>query len=153
MTGAFIEIEISGLADAINRLGALTQPSRKGEALSIVGALLETQSRNRIAKEKRAPGGEPWKAWSPGYAASRHHGQSLLRAEGNLLDSLHWQLNGDTVEEGSNLVYAAIQQDGGTRDMKPGPAAIPARPYLGLSDANVIEIEGELTAWLAEVLQ
>jgi phage virion morphogenesis protein len=38
------------------------------------------------------------------------------------------------------LVYAAIHQFGGTEGMAPGPAAIPARPYVGLSPESVAKI-------------
>ena len=64
-----------------------------------------------------------------------------------------WELDADELRVGSNLVYAAIHQFGGTPDMHPGPAAIPARAYLGLSDADVVEIEDELEHWIAGVLQ
>ncbi|MCG9754998.1 phage virion morphogenesis protein [Shewanella insulae] len=36
-------------------------------------------------------------------------------------------------EVGCNEIYAVIHQFGGTDDMPAAPAAVPARPYMGLS--------------------
>lgn len=39
------------------------------------------------------------------------------------------------------LVYAAIHQFGGLPSMAPGPAAIPERPYIGMSSASKGDIQ------------
>lgn len=152
MAGTFLELQIAGVAEAIAALLALDAPARQAEGLAITGGLIEMQTKHRIAAEKSAPDGTPWAPWSDDYATSRHRGHSLLVGDGHLLGSINWQDQGDQIEVGSNLVYAAIHQFGGTPDMAPGPRAIPARPYLGLSDENVVEIEAELVAWLSGVL-
>jgi phage virion morphogenesis protein len=113
----------------------------------------ESQTRRRISEEQQSPDGEPWQAWSANYAATRHGGQSLLQGEGDLVDSITSEIEGDEALIGSNLIYAAIHQHGGTPDMAPGPAGIPAREYLGFSQDNLDEIETVADRWLDKHLE
>lgn len=153
MAGAFVTLEARGLDHAVAMLNRLADPALVGEGRMVLGALIESQTKFRIAHEKRSPEGVEWPAWSPAYAASRHRGHALLQHEGHLLDSVAWTVEGDELRVGSNLVYAAIQQLGGTEGMRAGAAAIPARAYLGVSDANGHEIEQALADWIGGVLQ
>ena len=122
---------LEGLQARIRRLAAgMADPS---ELLEAIGAELESQTRRRIESGGPDPDGEPWQPWSDAYAATRRGGQSLLRAEGGLLDSIQSLVSGDILETGSNLAYAAIQQFGGAEGMPPGPRAVPARAWLGIS--------------------
>lgn len=122
---------LEGLQARLRRLAAgMADPS---ELLEALGAELESQTRRRVESGGPDPDGDPWEPWSDAYAETRHGGQSLLRADGGLLDSIQSLVSGDILETGSSLVYAAIQQFGGTSDMAPGPAAVPARPWLGIS--------------------
>lgn len=146
MSGVYATIEAQGLSAAVAALNALGS-GRARELLPQVGGLVESQTRERF-QSKTGPDGAPWAPWSAAYAKSRRRGQSLLVAEGHLRDSIEWRVEGDAVHIGSNLVYAAIQQAGGREGMRPGPAAIPARPYLGVSDANAAEISAEIEAWV-----
>ena len=114
---------------------------------------LESQTRRRITDEKRAPDGSPWESWSEGYAKTRHGNQSLLQAEGHFLDSIVSEHSADRSLAGSNLIQAAIHQEGGTSDMPPGPAAVPARAYLGISDANEAELQAVVDDWLAQTVR
>jgi phage virion morphogenesis protein len=153
MAGAFLQLEITGLDAAMAWLNRIGDPRLGREGLVVLGGLAESQTRRRIAQEKTAPDGEVWAPWSEAYAKSRRPGHSLLQAEGSLLDSIAaYDVSDDEERVGSNLVYAAIHQAGGLPDMAPGPAAIPARPYLGLSDANIAEANEALTAWIEETL-
>lgn len=135
--------EIPGLQQHINRMLHLD----KRGLLDAVGAEVESQVRRRISAEKTDPGGKPWKAWSPNYAKTRHGGQSLLQSEGHLLDSITYlvAVDGSSVDIGSNLVYAAIQNFGGAKVGKPN---LPARPYLGLSAANRNDVRSTVVQWL-----
>lgn len=112
-----------------------------------IGEAIVTQTKPRIAAEKRGPEGEAWAPWSAAYAATRSGGHSLLQGEGHLLDSIANHSAGMEAVVGTNLVYSAIQQFGGDPDA--GHAPIPARPYLGLSGENRREIE-ELVVNLVE---
>ncbi len=131
-------LEISVASPALESLEARLRRLAAGMGdteplLEALAAEVESQTRRRIEQEKSAPDGAPWPEWSGDYAATRHGGQSLLRSEGGLLDSIQSAVSPDLAETGSNLVYAALHQLGGTADMAPGPAAVPARPWLGIS--------------------
>lgn len=138
--------------EAVNaRLGAFATLD-KHSLMDAIGFAVENQTRARIQDQKSSPQGEPWKPWTEAYAATRKGGQSLLQGEGDLLDSLTYNVDsdGEGVEVGSPLEYAAIHQFGGKPGMAPGPAAIPARPYLGLSEDDAAEIEDVVTHWMDE---
>ena len=138
-----IEIQSNGLAAARRQLLQLERPDYMAELLESVGALVESQTRRRIQEEKTGPDGEAWAEWSERYARTRHGGQSLLQGEGDLLDSIQYLVSGDTVEIGSNLIYAGVQQEGYAKKN------LPARPYLGLSPEN----EAELDLLIADMVQ
>ena len=94
-------------------------------------------------RRKESPDGEPWAEWSDVHAATRHAGQSLLQGEGDLLDSIQYEISGGEIRIGSPLVYAGVMQDGAKRgefgQSSRGPIPwgdIPGREYLGLSIEN-----------------
>lgn len=153
MSGAFVTSELTGLDPVIARLNALGQPRRMAEGLANIGGLIQSQTERRIEEDRASPEGEAWVPWSETYAASRHKGNRLLQASGAFRDSIAWDLTGDELRVGSNMVFAALHQFGGTDDMAPGPAAVPARPYLGLSAADIQEIEDAMGDWIASVMQ
>ena len=134
--------QLASLEARIRRLAAGLADTRP--LLEALGAELETQARKRIAAGGPAPDGSPWPEWSEAYEKTRHAGHKLLSSEGHLLDSVQSLVGADFVETGSNLIYAAIQQFGGTADMAPGPAAIPAREWLGVSAADAGDLDALL---------
>lgn len=141
-----IEIRSEGL-DALERrigrlLAGLKNPEPMLRALAAEG---ESQTRRRLEVEKRGPDGTPWPEWSPGYAATRHGGQSLLDARGDLIRSLTAFADRQSAGWGTNLVYAATHQFG--RD------AIPARPFLGVSDENFQDLLAIAEDWLDRLLE
>jgi len=138
MAGSQIKIEMKEFAQAANGINAMG-PNADQIYMAVAG-LVESQTRRRIATEKSSPDGTKWPAWSTAYKASRKKGKSLLMASGELLDSIASAFTGTTVEVGSNLEYAAVHQHGGLDSMSAGPAAIPARPFLGLSPENADEL-------------
>lgn len=144
--------DFSGIERLQRRIDRLANPDLNalGEQL---GGLVESQTRRRITEEKAAPDGTPWAPWSDAYAATRHGGQSLLEGDGDLTDSITSEVSDGRVETGSNLIYARIQNKGGTPDMPPGPAAIPAREFVGFSTDNLAEIQAEADAWLDRHLE
>jgi len=107
-----------------------------------VAALMRSQTQERIDTEKRAPDGTPWPQWSERYARTRKSHHSLLESSGDLLASIAEDSGSDWAEVGSNLVYAAAQ-DQGFEDNN-----LPAREFLGLSDENKREIHAEISDWL-----
>ena len=110
-------------ASALNSISGLIEPAI---ITNTVAAVVESQTRRRIQEEKEAPDGTPWADWSPGYAETRHSGQSLLQGESELLDTIFGEQRGDDAVVGSPLIYAAIQQDGGADAGKPGLPAVKA---------------------------
>ena len=150
--GAFITSELDGLAPVVGWLNALGHPRRIAEGLANIGGLVENQIKARLG-EGVTPGGEPWAPWSESYDATRHGNQSLLVASGAYRDSFAWDLSGEELRVGSNMVQAAILDQGGTDDMAPGPAAIPAREHIGLSADNIKEIEDAMGDWIESTRQ
>lgn len=142
-----VTTELEGLQPVLAMLNGLGNPRRLAEGLANIGGLIENQTKARF-DERTTPEGEAWAPWSDSYAATRKKGQTLLVASGAYRDSYAWDLTGDALRVGSNMVQAAILNFGGTDDMAPGPAAIPARQHLGLSDADGVEIEDAMGDWI-----
>lgn len=133
---------LAGLLPARRALDRLSQ-LRTERLLDVLGSELESQTRRRLTEEKTAPDGSEWDEWSESYAARRPAKGGLLELEGNLVDSITYQVGHDAVTVGSNLIYAARQQDGDEGDGDEGDSGIPARPYLGVSADNLEDL-GEL---------
>lgn len=174
MAGAALRFDLQGLVQTKEQLDRLMRFDRR-ELLQGLAVLGESQTKRRITDEKEAPDGSPWAAWSDSYAAQRPAGKSLLEDSGNLLDSITGVGDADAATWGSNLEYARIHQEGGKtsphtirpsdaralnipgvgfrRSAKHPGSVIPARPYLGLSDANRNEIEAEVRAFFEDLLQ
>ena len=147
-------ISVEYTPDLTAARGAFNLTDSDREALVFaIGELMVTQTKTRIADEKRGPEGEDWAPWSDAYATTRSARHSLLVGEGNpgLLESIANHSAGFDAIVGTNLVYAAIHQFGG--DTGAGHAPIPARPYLGLSGENRREIEEMVTDSLEGMLQ
>ena len=155
MTAAFeVTVESAELASLNARIQRLAgSMSDMQPLMQSLAAELESQSRRRISSEKAAPDGTAWPAWADAYAATRHGGQSLLEAHGGLLDSIVSEATADSAEAGSNLIYAALHQAGGTPDMAPGPAAVPAREWLGISPENELELQAVIDLWVDGLLK
>ncbi len=142
MTGVTVEtsLDIAQAAGALARLSA-AEMDRIAQG---IGALVEDQTKRRIADDKTAPDGTPWADWSAGYRESmarpgRTNPRSLLvGSPSHLLHSIQHFTQGDSVRVGTPLIYGAIHQFGG--DPTQGHAPIPARPYLGISASDAAEI-------------
>jgi len=152
MSGAFVSTDLEGLAPMVARLNALGDARRTAEGLANIGGLMESQTRERF-DTRETPDGDAWAPWSDAYALTRKQGQTLLVASGAYRDSYGWDLTGDKLRVGSNMVQAALLNWGGTEEMAPGPAAVPAREHLGLSDANIRDIEEAMGDWIEGLMQ
>lgn len=146
MSGVGFEWNLQGEMALQLHINRMIHLDKRG-LLDVVGTEVESQFRRRIADEKTSPDGTPWQAWSDAYARTRHAGQSLLQSEGHLLDSMTHvvMLDGSSVDVGSNMIYAAIQNFGGAKVGKPG---LPARPFAGLSDENKQDVRSTAVDWL-----
>jgi phage virion morphogenesis protein len=147
MTNTAVEISLQGHGAIIQRLELLRDmditPLRHQ-----IGALVESQTRDRIHTQKQSPDGKKWLEWGANWAASRHKGHGLLENEGDLLNSVHFLVQGGDILVGSDLVYAAIHHFGGAEV----GIGIPARPYLGMGPVDWEEAIDLTDAFVARVL-
>lgn len=128
---------------ALNRMRNSFAAGIEKRALRKLAATVGKQTVKRVRSTKRDPGGRPWKAWSPSYAATRRSGHSLLIDKEELLAGLE-----DT--SGTN---EAIQRDG--KETLYGSDALYAqhvqrvRPFLGVKDGSAEhdELQAVLDDW------
>jgi phage virion morphogenesis protein len=153
MAGINIKVDDAPVRTALDRLG----DGRLVEAsLKVIGQAMLNSTRARFAAQVD-PSGKPWAALNPGYAAGKNGNLILQEAgmAGGLLGSITAQIGGGTLRIGTNKIYGAIHQFGGIIVPRQYPAlvfkingrlhwarqvTIPARPFLGLSDADRAEI-------------
>ncbi|OCG45779.1 phage virion morphogenesis protein [Gilliamella sp. Choc4-2] len=142
MTGVNIEFNIQDALDAMLHIEvAIDDVTGLFEHMGEV--LLDIHEARFNAQE--SPDGIPWQTLSPWYQESKpKQKDKILTLDGTLRSTLRYQINGNTLLFGTNVVYGAIHQFGGV--IKPcnkqalnvgGQAVkqivIPARPWLGVS--------------------
>jgi phage virion morphogenesis protein len=160
MAGANITLTIdaaSALQGLANLRQALADPT---PAMREIGEVLTASTKKRFGTET-APDGTPWapnsrvtierytdrgakgtytkKGKLSKQGIRRVLGKKVLTDHGYLGDTIEYQLQdgGRAVAVGSNRFYGAMQQFGGTRAQWPHLwGDIPARPFLGISDAD-----------------
>lgn len=105
------------------------------------GEYLLRSAQDRFNSQE-GPDGERWTALRHPERKKRN-ADKILTLRGFLRRSIRWQASSArSVEVGTNLVYAATHQFG--RD------EIPARPFLGVSDADQKELLAITLDWLRE---
>lgn len=125
-----------------------------------IGRLLEASARDRIEATNTTPEGVPW----PVSLRAQEDGGKTLFEKGRLAASLHNIPDRNSVEVGSNLIYAGVHQDGATilpvngdalvfklangRTVTVGSVTIPARPYLGVSEQDAADIDKAVAHYL-----
>jgi len=155
VSGVGVRFDLSDVDRLARRIEALKRADRS-DLSEQLGATMESQIRTRISDTKQTPEGDPWPAWSRHYAETRHGGQSLLQAEGDLLDSITYVADDDGAEAGTNVIYAAVHQFGASQGEfgRTGRGApipfgdIPARPFVGIGDEDLVELEGVMDDWV-----
>lgn len=153
-------------------IGDLTQLGRSPRGiLAAIGVKLAAETRNRFSRGED-PAGRRWADYAPLnplYAAGKYGPSILIGAgmRGGLQGSITSAVDGFSVVVGSNKVYAAIHQFGGT--IRPKTARrlrfrmggrlvaamsvhIPARPYLGLSAIDKVAVVETLEDFLARTI-
>jgi phage virion morphogenesis protein len=126
-----------------------------------IGGAMVASTQRRFERQA-GPGGV---AWKPSIRAATEGGQTL-RLSGRLFQSLTHVATNGAVEWGSNVIYARIQQLGGTIRAKTAKAlrfkiagswvmkqqvTIPARPYLGVDADDWREVDAILADHLARL--
>lgn len=154
MTGARMEITLKDkhLKKRIKRLAKAEDalvPFLKsiGEEFAGAGGIINTRF-----KEEKGPDGQKWAPLADATIKRRlkKYGNApltILRMRGILAGSINYQVSGSQLSIGTGSeveAYAAIHQFGGEAGRNKS-VAIPARPYLGYSDADLDVIEEE--AW------
>jgi phage virion morphogenesis protein len=146
------EIVDNGLAEGLRR--ALAAATDFTPAMAAIAGLMEAETRQRFEKE-RGPDEVPW---LPSRRALEEGGRTLTDS-GALLSSIASASTATEATVGTNLIYAAIHQKGGTIRPKAGRALatpfgprgavrMPARPFLGFSLFEQDRIEEILAAHL-----
>ncbi|NNG44982.1 phage virion morphogenesis protein [Pseudoalteromonas sp. NEC-BIFX-2020_002] len=150
MAGASIDISTEGATAVSDVLTQLVKNlDNLAPALGNVGEHLMLTHRDHF-DEQRSPDGDPWQALSPDYAKSKKKNKDkILRLNDILRDTFAYNVGDESLEFGTNMEYAAIHQFGGTSDMIPRLAVIPARPFLGLSQDDEKEVIEILSDFLA----
>lgn len=143
MAGAALEITLddaelqAALKKLLAKLGNL-QPF-----FADVGEELLNSTRARF-QSQTAPDGSPWADLSPAYAARKKRNKDkILTLRGALRGTLTQFADAESLRVGSPLVYAATHQFGRPE------AHIPARPFLGLSDADRAALLDAIADYLA----
>jgi phage virion morphogenesis protein len=170
MTGARIEATLDDgmIRAAFQRVEKLTGDFRPLLKRVGVGLVKTTQERFVTATD---PAGAAWKGLNPAYAAFKR-GPGILREKamrGGLMGSVTFQVQGPRqVAIGSNKIYAAIHQFGGVirpvhgrslvfklgkRVVHARRVTIPARPYLGIGEADKQMIMDQYAFTMQELLR
>ncbi len=155
MAGDAVTVELAEL-EAVQETLRRAAAAPDGGLLAALAQAGESATAERILAGGPAPDGAPW--------APRRtpRGQPLLNLDGGLSDSLVGRAASGAAEWGSPLAYARIHQRGGTilgapLLAWPGPggemvfrrrAEIPARPYLGIGEAERRMLLDAVEGWV-----
>lgn len=152
MTGTKIKIELDAV-QATRLLREVETGARNALPLfTEIGSAVEASTRRRF-DTAMSPEGQPWADLRPSTLRRKKTGRKLIE-RGDLLNSITFEAGGSFVDIFAGPTeYAAIHQFGGMPGMAPGPAAIPARPYLGISAEDEAEIQEAAEDWLARLVR
>ncbi|QRK80173.1 phage virion morphogenesis protein [Shewanella sp. LZH-2] len=134
------------LGSLLDKLDDLSEP------MNDIAAVLESATEGAFEAEADPVTGQAWQSLSDAYLKAnpkRQGGKILQASAGGLAASITADSGDFWAAIGSNKIYAAIHQFGGTDDMPAGPAGIPARPYLGVSREDEQSMLGILGAYLS----
>lgn len=134
------------LGSLLDKLDDLSEP------MNDIAAVLESATEGAFEAEADPVTGQAWASLSDAYLKAnpkRQGGKILQASAGGLAASVTADSGDFWAAIGSNKIYAAIHQFGGTDDMPAGPAGIPARPYLGVSREDEQSMLGFLAAYLS----
>jgi phage virion morphogenesis protein len=156
VAGALIKLHLDAVV-AEATLRRLEDGARNALPLfTEIGSALEASTRDRIGRTKTAPDGTPWLDLSPAWIArkkARGFSGGTLTMRGDLLNSVAFEAAAAHVDIiAGPTEYAALHQYGGTPGMAPGPAAVPARPFLGVSADDADEIDEATRDWLSRMI-
>ena len=152
ITVEFDDAEVRRALDRLLNAGADLRP-----VMEDIGEYLLRTTRDRFDAEE-GPDGTPWAPLSATTRRrKRKNAGKILTEEGRLRGNLAYEADSDSVTVGTPSIYGGVHQFGAEkgafgRTSKGGPIPwgdIPARPFLGLSDAD----EDEIVALIADYLR
>ena len=152
-----------GLAALHRALGDMTEPNQE------IGEVMIQSTKDRFP-QGIAPDGTPWAPKSQATIQAQRRGEGrgrnarvdfrpLFGPSRSLSTQISYIAGPDSVEWGSNLIYAGVQQLGAGKGAfgtmsngSPIPwGQIPARPFLGLSTQDNETIVATVEDWLGRV--
>jgi phage gpG-like protein len=160
MDGIAFRLEVTGLDAALARIAA----AGRLEFYELLDGLSRQgvdQTKRRIEIEKTSPEGAAWPKTTDGRAALFVGGTHLAR-------SIDHAVSGDAAIWGSGWIGARVHQFGavikpvnarflaftiGGQKIFAKKVTIPARPYLGVSAQNAVELEETAARFIARHLQ
>lgn len=148
MAGGSIDIKIDDtqVRTALQNLRAAISNMRP--AMAEIGEIV-TESIQRNFEEHRSPDDNSWQAVTPEYAEWKSkkgkNPSDILIFNNILMRSIHPKPENDKVTIGTNIVYAAIHQFGGSTNRG---GQIPARPFLGVRDGDWPKIQAAIECYL-----
>ena len=148
MAGVEMTVEID--RDDRRRIDAMFDrftDKQQTRLLKLLADAGEEQTRTRIRDQEGPPNGGSWAPLSPDYVVQKRKRSTggILSLTGNLEDSIEAFLNPDgEAGWGSRLEYSAIHQFGGRH--------IQARPYLGISQQNLEDMEAIATEYYEKLI-
>lgn len=151
-------IVVENLANKKIRKGfkKLSSPELRLHVMRAAASALQEASEFAFEKQADPETGEKWKKWSKDWRRWREeHGYTpgkILELSGQLASSLTTEYNENFAVLGTNKIYANIHQWGGLATMPPGPAAIPARPFMGLDEEGEALIYDAIEKALDDVM-
>ena len=161
MSGVTLKVEALGIEEAESRLRRLVLAGQDmTPAMNSIGEYLVRTTRDRFDDEE-GPDGTPWKPLSENTKArKRRNADKILTLDGYLRGNLVYRSTPHSVDVGSPFIYAGTHQFGAERGSfgstskgTPIPwGDIPARPFLGLSDADGDELTDILRDHIIERL-
>ena len=110
---ATLTITLKGIAatqTALKKLKAALADRRP--MLNDIGHALTKSVQDRFVA-MQSPDGAPWKPLHPRTIRQKRNKNKILTERGLLRGSIHYELNGDTLEVGTDRKYGAIHQFGG----------------------------------------
>ncbi len=167
-----VKIDSRAVIDALERLGKATANPRP--ALLAIGESLVVSTKKRF-ESSTAPDGTRWAPNSQatylghlGSAKSNHRKDGrinsrgakkvmgkkpLIGKTGTLAQQISYAVDGGELQVGSPMEYAAMQQFGGKKSKFPNLwGDIPARPFLGISDADEQMVVNTVGDYLTRVI-
>lgn len=143
MAGIYISLTPTGF-DALRQRVQVMAGLDTSALMPQLGEYLLASTQERFTSQT-GPDGNVWQALQPRtLKRKKYNKDKVLTLRGFLRKNLRYQiLDKTTVQIGSHLEYAATHQY--------GRAAIPARPFLGLSSQDHQEIRAIIQDWAAEL--